>query len=98
MVERLVDAAARETGIDPAELRRRNLIREEDMPYRTPTGLVYDSGDFEENLDAAMVRADRDGFAARADAARSRGKRLGFGFSVYTEPDGFKDNRVGAAI
>lgn len=95
MVERLVDAAARETGIDPAELRRRNLIREEDLPYRTPTGLVYDSGDFEENLDAALSRADRDGFAARAAAARASGKRLGFGFSVYTEPDGFKDNRVG---
>jgi aerobic carbon-monoxide dehydrogenase large subunit len=95
MVERLVDAAARETGIDPAELRRRNLIREEDLPYRTPTGLVYDSGDFEENLDAALSRADRDGFAVRAAAARAAGKRLGFGFSVYTEPDGFKDNRVG---
>lgn len=95
MVERLVDAAARETGIDPAELRRRNLIREEDFPYRTPTGLVYDSGDFQENLDAALSQADRDGFAARATAARAAGKRLGFGFSVYTEPDGFKDNRVG---
>ncbi len=95
MVERLVDAAARETGIDPADLRRRNLIREEDLPYRTPTGLVYDSGDFQENLDAALVQADRDGFAARSAAARAAGKRLGFGFSVYTEPDGFKDNRAG---
>lgn len=95
MVERLVDRAARDLKIDPQELRARNLVRQEDMPYSTPTGLVYDSGDFTLNMDEALRLADRDGFAARAEAARREGKRLGFGFSVYTEPDGFKDNRAG---
>ncbi len=95
MVERLVDRAARDLGIDPAELRARNLVRQADMPYRTPTGLVYDSGDFELNMQEALRLADRDGFPARAAAARGEGKRRGFGFSVYTEPDGFKDGRVG---
>jgi carbon-monoxide dehydrogenase large subunit len=95
MVERLVDTAAREIGVDPAELRRRNLVRPEDFPYRTPTGLEYDSGDFQQNLEEALDLADRDGAAARRAAARERGCRLGLGFSVYTEPDGFKDGRVG---
>jgi len=95
MVERLVDKAARDLGIDPAELRARNLVRPADMPYRTPTGLVYDSGDFEHNMREALRLSDRDGFPARAAAARREGRRRGFGFSVYTEPDGFKDGRVG---
>lgn len=95
MVERLVDAAARELSLDPAELRRRNLVRPEDMPYSTPTGLVYDSGDFQHNMEDALRLADRDGVPGRRAEAATRGKRLGFGFSVYTEPDGFKDGRVG---
>lgn len=95
MVERLVDRAARDLDIDPQELRARNLVRPQDMPYRTPTGLVYDSGDFTLNMTEALRLADRVGFAARAEAARRAGKRRGLGFSVYTEPDGFKDGRVG---
>lgn len=95
MVERLVDRAARDLGLDRQEIRARNLVRPEDMPYRTPTGLVYDSGDFEHNMAAALRLGDRQGFAARADTAQRAGKRRGFGFSFYTEPDGFKDGRVG---
>ncbi len=95
MVERLVDAAAQELDMDPAELRRINLVRPEDMPYRTPTGLVYDSGDFQQNMDEALRLAGREDLPDRRAAAAARGKRLGFGFSVYTEPDGFKDGRVG---
>ena len=95
MVERLVDQAARDLNLDPREIRARNLVRPQDMPYRTPTGLVYDSGDFAHTMTEALRLADREGFAARAAAARSSGKRRGFGFSVYTEPDGFKDGRVG---
>jgi carbon-monoxide dehydrogenase large subunit len=95
MVERLVDQAARDLDLDPQEIRARNLVRPEDMPYRTPTGLVYDSGDFAHNMGEALRLADRAGFAARADAAKREGRRRGFGFSVYTEPDGFKDGRVG---
>ena len=94
LVERLVDAAARERGIDPAALRERNLIRPVELPWRTPTGLVYDSGDFGRNMRQALRLADRDGFAARRRAARDRGRLRGFGFAVYTEPDGYKDGRV----
>ncbi|MEX2643056.1 MAG: molybdopterin cofactor-binding domain-containing protein, partial [Acetobacterales bacterium] len=94
LIERLVDAAARETGIDPAELRRRNMVRPQDLPWKTPTGLVYDSGDPAANMDRALEIADRAGFPARREEAARRGKLRGFGIAVYTEPDGYKDNRV----
>lgn len=95
MVERLVDKAARETGLDPAELRRRNLVAASEMPYTTPTGLVYDSGDFEDNMTQALSLAGQDTLAERKQRAAADGKLLGFGYAVYTEPDGFMDNRVG---
>ena len=94
IVERLVDEAARRLAMDPAELRRRNMIRPEEMPWRTPTGLVYDSGDFAGNLDAALELADRAGFAERRRASEAAGRLRGFGFASYTEPDGYKDGRV----
>jgi carbon-monoxide dehydrogenase large subunit len=94
LVERLVDKAAGELGTDPAELRRRNLIAPDELPWATPTGLVYDSGDFADSMDKALALADRTGFAARRESARREGKLLGFGFAVYTEPDGYMDNRV----
>lgn len=94
VVERLVDAAARETGIDPAQLRRRNFVQPQDMPYETAAGLRYDSGDFSASMDQALKLADQEGFAARRDAAAADGKLRGFGFCVYTEPDGFRDNNV----
>ncbi|NKB58816.1 MAG: molybdopterin-dependent oxidoreductase [Alphaproteobacteria bacterium] len=95
MVERLVDKAARELNIDPAELRRRNLVAPTEMPYSTPTGLVYDSGDFEDNMTQALALAGQETLAERKQKARDTGKLLGFGYAVYTEPDGFMDNRVG---
>ena len=95
LVERVVDQAARDMDMDPAELRRRNMVRPVDLPYKAATGLVYDSGDFAGNMDAALALADRPGLAARRAAARARGRLLGFGFSTYTEPDGYKDGRVG---
>lgn len=94
VVERLVDEAARRLGLDPAELRRRNMIHPDEMPWRTPTGLVYDSGDFAGNLDAALELADRAGFAERRQASEAAGRLRGFGFASYTEPDGYKDGRV----
>ncbi len=94
IVERLVDEAARRLAIDPAELRRRNMIRPEEMPWHTPTGLVYDSGDFAGNLDAALELADRAGFAERRRESEAAGRLRGFGFASYTEPDGYKDGRV----
>ncbi len=94
LVERLVDVAARETGTDPVELRRRNMVRPENLPWRTPTGLTYDSGDPAANMDQALAAADRGGFAVRRADSAARGKLRGLGIAVYTEPDGFRDNRV----
>ncbi len=85
LLERLVDAAALEIGIDPVELRRRNLVRPDDMPFRTPLGLVYDSGDLTKVLDAALVAADWSDFPARRAAAARRGRLRGIGLGHFTE-------------
>ncbi len=82
-IERVVDAAARELGIDPVTLRRRNLIRAQDMPHRTEVGIEIDGGDFEAVLDRTLALADWDGFAARAAEARTRGRRRGRGLAYY---------------
>ena len=95
MVERLIDKGAREMKMDPAQLRRINLVSAAEMPYTTAMGLVYDSGDFEANMTQALTLAEQPEFVARKEAAAARGKLLGFGYAVYTEPDGFMDNRVG---
>src|SRR5438132_1269788 len=73
MIDRLIDIAADEIGIAPAELRRRNTIPPSAMPYRTPLTFTYDSGRFEENLDRAMALADWKGFPARRKQAARRG-------------------------
>ncbi len=88
MVERLIDAAAFDLGLDPAELRRRNMLRPADLPHRTPFGFTIDSGDFPGLLDAALRRADRAGFAARREAAAARGRRRGFGLAFYVHATG----------
>ena len=84
-MERLVDTAAREMGIDRVELRRRNHIRPEQMPYTAPSTMVYDSGDFPALLEDALAEADWDGFAARRADSRRRGKRRGIGIGHYLE-------------
>jgi carbon-monoxide dehydrogenase large subunit len=84
-MERLVSAAARETGIDPLELRRRNHIQPTQIPYATPAGTVYDSGDFPAIFDEALVAADWDGFPARRAESRRRGKLRGRGIGHYLE-------------
>lgn len=94
LVERLVDTAARELGLDAAELRRRNLVSNRALPYTTPTGLEFDSGDFARNMEDALVLADRDGFAERRAAAQRAGRLRGFGFAVFQEPDAPMGNRV----
>ena len=94
VIERLVDAAARETGRDPAELRRLNVVPPEAMPWSPGTGIEFDSGEFAANMDDALAIADRSGFEARREEARTRGMLRGFGFALFQEPDGYLDNRV----
>src|SRR5260370_41987931 len=76
-MERLIDTAAREMGIDRVEMRRRNHIRPEEMPYKTASGTTYDSGEFTTLLDNAREFADDSGFAARKAASNARSKRPG---------------------
>ena len=85
LLERVIDAAADQTGIDAAELRRRNLIKPEKIPYVTPFGNTYDSGDFPAGFERALARADYAGFAARKKEARKRGKLRGIGIGCYLE-------------
>src|SRR5215469_16126101 len=88
-VERLVDYTARRLGAPPQELRRRNFIKPEAMPYRTPLGLNYDSGEFARNMDQALAEADLSGFPVRRAEARARGRYRGLGHAVYIEQSGF---------
>lgn len=85
LIERLVDKAARELGVAPAELRRRNFIPPDAFPYRTPTGQSYDSGEYEAVMDAALERADWTDFEQRREAAAARGRLRGIGMSYYVE-------------
>jgi carbon-monoxide dehydrogenase large subunit len=85
IIERLFDAAAREMKLDPSELRRRNMIRPEQMPYTNAIGQVYDSGRFEQILDRGLALADWDGYAARREATRQRGKLRGRGIATFLE-------------
>jgi carbon-monoxide dehydrogenase large subunit len=85
VVERLFDAAAREMAIDPAELRRRNLIRPEQMPYRNAMDQVYDCGAFESILDQGLALADWPGFEARRAASQARGRLRGRGIATFLE-------------
>jgi carbon-monoxide dehydrogenase large subunit len=87
-IERLVDYAAHEHGFDALELRRRNFISREAMPYTTPNGTVYDSGDFAAVMDDALHRADWSGFAARRAASERAGKLRGIGIATYLEAGG----------
>jgi carbon-monoxide dehydrogenase large subunit len=88
VIERMVELAAAETGIDPAELRRRNYVPPSAMPFKTGLTFTYDSGEFEKNMDLALELADRKGFKARKADARKRGKLLGFGLSNTIERAG----------
>ncbi|MBD24033.1 MAG: carbon monoxide dehydrogenase [Candidatus Marinimicrobia bacterium] len=85
LVERLVEKAAHELGMPSIELRRKNLIRADEFPYQTALGPVYDSGRYEELMDAALKRADAAGFEARRAEAKKHGKLRGLGISYYVE-------------
>jgi carbon-monoxide dehydrogenase large subunit len=84
-MERLVDTAAREMGIDRVDLRRRNHIRADQIPYSAPSGMTYDSGDFPAILEEALEAADWDNFPARRAESRARGKLRGIGIGHYLE-------------
>ncbi|MEQ8305843.1 MAG: xanthine dehydrogenase family protein molybdopterin-binding subunit [Hoeflea sp.] len=89
LIERLIDAAAREIGMPVAELRRRNFIKPEQMPYKTPGGRTYDVGEFDGHMTRALEKADAAGFEERASDAKVRGKLRGFGTAVYVEACAF---------
>src|ERR1051326_3849722 len=88
VLERVVDEAARVTGIDRIRLRQRNLIKKSMMPYKTAIGTTYDSGDFAPILDHALALADYDGFRQRRREAKKRGKYRGFGICCLLEHAG----------
>ncbi|MCW5771183.1 MAG: xanthine dehydrogenase family protein [Rhodospirillaceae bacterium] len=94
MLERAIDAAARALGTDPVELRRRNLVSAREMPYATPAGRTYDSGDFPRNLELVLEAADHVGLAARRAAARAAGKRIGFAVTTFVEHSGLGPSRL----
>ena len=94
LLERLVDKAARETGIDPVELRRKNLIRPDQFPYQTPVALQYDVGDYQATLDLALDMAGAESFEERRAEARARGRLRGFGVSTFLEACGIAPSAV----
>jgi aerobic carbon-monoxide dehydrogenase large subunit len=99
VLERLLDIAAARLGIDRLEIRRRNLIRREQLPYRTAMGLNYDSGDFAGNLARAIALSDWNGAQVRKATAKKRGKRVGIGIASYVEaPVGAPHERVRLAV
>ncbi|HXM85263.1 MAG TPA: molybdopterin cofactor-binding domain-containing protein, partial [Stellaceae bacterium] len=98
VLERIIDRAARELKIDPAELRRRNFIPKNAYPYQTPVALAYDSGDYFTTLDMALKAADYAGFEKRRDEAKKRGKLRGIGLATYIEACGVAPSAVAGAL
>ncbi|MFO0273652.1 MAG: xanthine dehydrogenase family protein molybdopterin-binding subunit [Betaproteobacteria bacterium] len=96
LLERLVDTAARELKLDPAELRRRNFIRS--FPYQTPVALMYDTGDYDATLDRALELADVAGFAARRAESEKKGLRRGLGYAAYIEACGIAPSNIAGAL
>jgi carbon-monoxide dehydrogenase large subunit len=86
VLERIIDMAARDLGMDPAAIRRRNLIPPDAMPYKVPTGGAYDCGEFEAVLDKCLIKADYAGAPARKEAAKASGKLRGIGISSSVDP------------
>jgi carbon-monoxide dehydrogenase large subunit len=98
LIERLVDIAAKEMGMDRVEIRRRNFIPTDAFPYQTPVALQYDSGDYFATLEQAQKAADWAGFEARRAEARKRGKLRGIGISTYLEACGIAPSNIAGAL
>ena len=94
LVERLLDLGAQAAGITPDEIRRRNFIKPEAMPYKSGTGHTYDSGEFERVMDRCLALADWQGFAARRAASEARGLRRGRALACYIEIGGRMNERM----
>jgi len=92
LVERLMETAARQLKVDPAELRRKNFVKS--FPHQTPVILTYDAGDFGASLDAALKAIDYAGFPARKEKSRQQGKLRGIGFSCYIEACGIAPSKA----
>ncbi len=93
-LERVIDKAARELGIDPVEIRRRNFIAPEDFPYTTPVALEYDTGNYQATMDRLEEIADLNGFDARASASEANGKLRGLGVNCYIEACGIAPSNL----
>jgi aerobic carbon-monoxide dehydrogenase large subunit len=98
LLERIVDLAADEIGMDPVELRRRNFIPNDAYPYQTPVALQYDSGDYGATLELALKAADYQDFEARRREAMTRGKLRGIGIATYIEACGIAPSAVAGAL
>jgi carbon-monoxide dehydrogenase large subunit len=98
LLERIVDRAAREMGIDQAEIRRRNFIPPDAFPYQTPVALEYDSGDYHASLDKCLELADTAGFEKRRAESVSNGKLRGIGYSTYIEACGVAPSNVAGSL
>jgi carbon-monoxide dehydrogenase large subunit len=96
VVERLVETAARELKIDPAEIRRRNFVKE--FPYQTPVALQYDTGNYGATLEAAQQLADVKGYASRKEESSKKGKLRGIGYAAYIEACGIAPSAVAGSL
>jgi len=98
VVERMVETAAREMRLDPAEIRRRNFIGADQFPYQTPVALVYDTGNYQQGLEKALQLADYEGFAERRKEAESRRRLRGIGLSCYIEACGLAPSQMAISL
>jgi len=96
VVERLVETAARDMKMDPAEMRRKNFIRQ--FPYQTPVALLYDTGNYDQTLDAAQKMADVTGYAKRKEESKKKGKLRGLGYACYIEACGIAPSAVAGSL
>ncbi len=93
-LERVIDKAARELGIDPVEIRRRNFVKPDQFPYTTPVALQYDTGNYDATMDKLVEIADLDGFQSRAKASEASGKLRGLGVNCYIEACGIAPSNL----
>ncbi len=93
-LERIIDKAARELGVDPIELRRKNFIQPDQFPYQTPVAVVYDTGNYPATMDKMLELSDYAGFPARAERSKADGKLRGFGIAHYIEACGIAPSNL----